>query len=126
VLFILFINALLHLFDHSELHHGLVSGAPRFNHLAFSDDLSFYLNSEANASKLLAKVHLFEKWNGLHIALTKSFVTSVTHGREAESRTSEVTRGHLARSRMAPRAHPWTSLRWRKIMRITSFSANFD
>jgi hypothetical protein len=29
LLFILFINALLRLFDHSELHHG-VSGAPRF------------------------------------------------------------------------------------------------
>jgi hypothetical protein len=105
LLFILFINALLRLFDHSELHHG-VSGAPRFNHLAFADALSLYLNSEANANQLLAKVHLFEKWSGLRIALTKSLVTAVTHGREAVSRASEVTRGHLARSRMAPRAHP--------------------
>jgi len=54
MLFILFINALLRLFDHSELHHG-VSGAPRFNHLAFSDDLSLYLNSEANASSFWPK-----------------------------------------------------------------------
>jgi hypothetical protein len=99
LLFILFINALLRLFDQSS--------APRFNHLAFSDDLSLYLNSEANANKLLAKVHLFEKWIGLRIALANSFVTAVTHGRESESRASEVTRGHLAGSRMAPRAHPW-------------------
>ena len=37
----------------------------------------------------------------------QSFVTAVTHGREAESRASEATRGHLAQSRMDPRAHPW-------------------
>jgi hypothetical protein len=72
-----------------------------------SDDLSLYLKFEANANRLLAKVHLFEKWSGLCIALTKSFVTAVTHGREAESRASEATRGHLAQSRMDPRAHPW-------------------
>ena len=74
LLFILFINALLRLLDQSELHHG-VTGAPKFSHLAFADDLSLYLNSEANANKLLEKVHLFERWSGLRIALSKSFVT---------------------------------------------------
>ncbi len=94
------------LFDHSELHHG-VSGAPRFKHLSFTDDLSLYLNSEANANRLLAKVHLFEKWSRLRIALTESFFTPVTHAKEAEPRASEAKQGHWAQSRTAPRAHPW-------------------
>jgi hypothetical protein len=106
LLFILFINALLRLFDHSELHHG-VSGAPRFNHLAFADDLSLYLNSEANANRLLAKVHLFEKWSGLRIALTKSFVTAVMHGKGGGA---PHVGGHAMPSGsigMTSRAHPW-------------------
>ena len=38
--------------------HG-VDRVPQFNHLAFADDLSLYLNSEANANKLLEKVLQF-------------------------------------------------------------------
>jgi hypothetical protein len=106
LLFILFINALLRLFDHSELHHG-VSGAPGFNHLAFSVDLSLYLNSEVNANKLLTKVHLFEKRSRLRIALTKSFVTAVMHGKGTELRTSGATRCLRAQSHSTSNAHPW-------------------
>jgi hypothetical protein len=91
LLFILFINALLRLFDDPELHHG-ESGAPRFNQLAFADDLSLHLNSEAIANRLLTKVHLFEKCSGLRIALTKSFVSAVMDGKGKELRTSGATR----------------------------------
>ena len=56
-----------------------------------SVNLSLYLNSEANASRLLTKVHLFEKLSGLRIALTKSFVTAVMHGKGTELRTSGAT-----------------------------------
>jgi hypothetical protein len=71
LLFILFINALLRFFDKSELQHG-VDWTPQFNHLAFADDLSLYLNSEANANCLLEEVLQFEHWSGLRLALSKS------------------------------------------------------
>jgi hypothetical protein len=99
-----FLNALLRLLDQSELHHG-VTGAPKFSHLAFADDLSLYLNSEAYANKLLKKVHLFERWSGLHIALSKSFVTAVMHGNGAVPTVSEATRGSRRNTARPPRTH---------------------
>ena len=104
LLFILFINALLRLLDQSELHHGVMS-APQFSHLAFADDLSLYLNSEANANRLLEKVHLFEKCSGLRIALSKSFVTAVMHGKGAELIASEAARGFRGRTVPTSRMH---------------------
>jgi hypothetical protein len=104
LLFILFINALLRLFDNSELQHE-VAGAPQFNHLAFADDLSLYLNSEANANRLLEKILLFEQWSGLHLALPKSFVTAVMHGKGAELRASETARDLRGRPEKTSRAH---------------------
>jgi hypothetical protein len=80
LLFILCINALLRLFDNSELQHG-VDRVPQFNHLAFADDLSLYLNSEANTNKLLEKVLQFEHWSGLRLALSKSFITGISMGK---------------------------------------------
>jgi hypothetical protein len=123
LLFILFINALLRLFDHSALHHG-VSGAPLFNHLAFADHLSLYLNSGANANRLLTKVHLFEKWSGLRIALPKSFVMErcTARGRSSARRWP---RDAFGLNRIRPRMHiRGTSLRWRKKMTSTSFCVN--
>ena len=58
LLFILFINALLRLFDQSGVHHG-VKGAPSFNHLAFADDLSLYVTSQRDADILLQRVKAF-------------------------------------------------------------------
>ena len=104
LLFILFINALLRLFDNSELHHG-VDRAPQFNHLAFADDLSLYLNSEANANKLLEKVLQFEHWSGLRLALSKSFITGVMHGKGAAHRTSALARDPRGGSEKLTRAH---------------------
>jgi hypothetical protein len=104
LLFILFINALLRLLDQSGLHHG-VMGAPLFSHLAFADDLSLYLNSEANANSLLENVHLFERWSGLRIALSKSFVTAVMHGNGAVPTASEATRGFRRKTVRSPRTH---------------------
>ena len=104
LLFILFINALLRLLDQSELHHG-VKGAPKFSHLAFADDLSLYVNSEASANKLLEKVHLFEKWSGLRISLSKSFVTAVMHGKGDVPTVSETTRGSRSSAAGPLRAH---------------------
>jgi hypothetical protein len=104
LLFILFINALLRLFDNSELHHG-VDRVPQFNHLAFADDLSLYLNSEANANKLLEKVLQFEHWSGLRLALSKSFITGVLHGKGAARRTSALARDPRGGSENPTRAH---------------------
>jgi hypothetical protein len=104
LLFILFINALLRLFDNSELHHG-VDRVPQFNHLAFADDLSLYLNSEANANKLLEKVLQFEHWSGLRLALSKSFITGVLHGKGAARRTSALARDPRGGSEKPTRAH---------------------
>ena len=87
LLFILFINALLRLFDKSGLQHG-VDRAPQFNHLAFADDLSLYLNSEANANRLLEKVLQFERWSGLRLALSKSLITGILHGKGATRKAS--------------------------------------
>ena len=106
LLFILFINALLRLLDQSELHHG-VTGAPKFSHLAFADDLSLYVNSEASANKLLEKIHLFEKWSGLRIALSKSFVTAVMHGKGDVPIVPETTRGSRSSAAGPLRAHLW-------------------
>ena len=87
LLFILFINALLRLFDKSGLQHG-VDRAPQFNHLAFADDLSLDLNSEANANRLLEKVLQFERWSGLRLALSKSLITGILHGKGATRKAS--------------------------------------
>ena len=91
LLFILFINALLRLFDGSGTHHG-VKGAPHFNHLAFADDLSLYVASERDADILLQKVKAFEDWSGLQIALSKSFATGILHGSGAQRRVSNARR----------------------------------
>jgi hypothetical protein len=45
LLFILFINALLRLFDKSGLQHG-VDRTPQFNHLAFADEVPFYFHTD--------------------------------------------------------------------------------
>ena len=84
--------------------HG-VDRVPQFNHLAFADDLSLYLNSEANANKLLEKVLQFEHWSGLLLALSKSFITGVLHGKGAARRTSALARDPRGGSEKLTRAH---------------------
>jgi hypothetical protein len=78
---------------------------PRSNHLAFADDLSLYLNSEANANRLLETVLLFEQWSRLSLALPKLFVTAVMHGKGTELRTSETARDLRGRPEKTSRAH---------------------
>jgi hypothetical protein len=74
--------------------------------LAFADDLSLYLNSEANANCLLEKVLQFEHWSGLRLALSKSFVTGIMHGKGATRRTSALARDGRGGAEKPSRVHP--------------------
>ena len=100
LLFILFINALLRLFDQSGVHHG-VKGAPSFNHLAFADDLSLYVTSQRDADILLQRVKAFEDWSGLQISRSKSFATGSLNGAGAARRAADARRHHQVRSTRA-------------------------
>ena len=88
------------------------SSMPSFdfsNHLAFADDLSLDLNSEANANRLLEKVLQFERWSGLRLALSKSLITGILHGkgatRKASAKKVATAREFRGGVEKPPRAH---------------------
>jgi len=66
-LFDLFINTLLLLLDSSRTSHK-AKNPPDWNHQAFADDLSLYMEDTADADTLLKLVQKFQDWSGLKIS----------------------------------------------------------
>jgi len=81
-LFDLFINTLLLLLDSSRTSHK-AKNPPDWNHQAFADDLSLYMEDTADADTLLKLVQKFQDWSELKISTKQSIVTGTLYGREA-------------------------------------------
>ena len=81
LLFDLFLNALLRLLDATGITNG-IKRTPQWNHAAFADDLSIYVDIVRDANKLLDVIHEFESWSGLRISIPKSLAAGgyVWHG----------------------------------------------
>ena len=96
LLFDLFINALLRLLDSTGISHR-VKGIPDWNHQAFANDLSLYVENTADANELLRIMAEFEEWSGLRISIKTSLVTGALYGQE------EVVRNAAARKESSHR-----------------------
>jgi len=79
-----------------------VRSAPDWNHQAFADDLSLYMENTADADILLRLVQQFQDWSGLKISTRKSIATGALYVREArKGRTIANAKARRAKARTA-------------------------
>ena len=77
-----------------------VRGVPDWNHQAFADDLSLYVDSTDDANTLLDIVSEFQEWSCLKISIKKSLATGALYSRCETQRQKEASAG--SRKRKAP------------------------